>query len=43
VTLTTPRDFDISPYFEVIKFNILGDMQFDYRRIRWAEETPKAS
>ncbi len=42
ITLTTPRDFDISPYFEVIKFNIIGDMQFDYRRIRWAEES-KAS
>jgi hypothetical protein len=45
ITLTTPRDFDISPYFEVIKFNILADMQFDYRRIRWADdgEETKAS
>ncbi len=42
ITLTTPRDFDISPFFEVIKFNIIADMQFDYRRIRWAEES-KAS
>jgi len=42
ITLTTPRDFDISPYFEVIKFNIIADMQFDYRRIRWAAES-KAS
>jgi hypothetical protein len=39
ITLTTPRDFDISPYFEVIKFNIIADMQFDYRRIRWVEES----
>jgi len=38
ITLTTPRDFDISPYFEVIKFNILEEMRFDYRKIRWAEE-----
>jgi hypothetical protein len=38
ITLTTPRDFDISPYFEVIKFNILAE-QFDYRRIRWVEAT----
>jgi len=37
VTLTTPRDFDISPYFEIVKFNILEDMRFDYLRIRWAE------
>lgn len=37
-TLTTPRDFDISPYFEVIKFNILEEMKFDYRKIRWVED-----
>lgn len=37
ITLTTPRDFDISPYFEVIKFNILEETRFDYRKIRWAE------
>jgi hypothetical protein len=37
ITLTTPRDFDISPYFEIVKFNILEDMRFDYRKIRWAE------
>jgi len=38
VTLTTPRDFDMSPYFEVIKFNILEEMKFDYRKIRWVED-----
>lgn len=37
ITLTTPRDFDISPYFEIVKFNILEDMRFDYRQIRWAD------
>lgn len=37
ITLTTPRDFDISPYFEIVKFNILEGMRFDYRLIRWAE------
>ena len=37
ITLTTPRDFDISPYFEIVKFNILEEMRFDYRKIRWAE------
>lgn len=37
ITLTTPRDFDISPYFEIVKFNILEDTRFDYRQIRWAE------
>lgn len=39
ITLTTPRDFDISPYFEVVKFNILEEMQFDYRKIHWVEES----
>jgi len=38
VTLTTPRDFDVSPYFEVIKFNILEANHFDYRKIRWVED-----
>ncbi|MCZ2111078.1 MAG: lipo-like protein [Dehalococcoidia bacterium] len=37
ITLTTPRDFDISPYFEIVKFNFLEGMRFDYRQIRWAE------
>ena len=38
ITLTTPRDFDISPYFEVIKFNFLEETRLDYRKIRWVEE-----
>jgi hypothetical protein len=41
-TLITPRDFDLSPYFEVVKFNVIEDLKFDYRRIRWAEEEPPA-
>ena len=35
-TLITPRDFDLSPYFEIVKFNALESVRFDYRRIRWA-------
>jgi hypothetical protein len=35
--LVTPRDFDLSPYFEVVKFNHLGDAQFNYREIVWAD------
>jgi hypothetical protein len=38
-TLVTPRDFDLSPYFDVVKFNPLARGDFDYSRIRWAEET----
>ncbi len=41
-TLITPRDFDLSPYFEVVKFNVIEDLKFDYRKIMWAEEEPPA-
>jgi hypothetical protein len=34
-TLLTPRDFDLSPYFEIIKFNVLADGPFDYEKIQW--------
>lgn len=36
--LYTPRDFDISPYFNVVKPNLLND--FDYRRLVWADDRP---
>jgi hypothetical protein len=36
----TPRDFDLSPYFDVVKFNALKDRHFDYRRIRWEDDDP---
>ncbi len=38
VAVVTPRDFDLSPYFEVIKFNHLGDPRLDYRQIIWEDE-----
>jgi hypothetical protein len=37
-TLITPRDFDLSPYFEIVKFNAVEPVQSDYRKIVWAEE-----
>ncbi len=37
-SLITPRDFDLSPYFEIVKFNIIENMRFDYRKILWAED-----
>ncbi|HTR62738.1 MAG TPA: YiiX/YebB-like N1pC/P60 family cysteine hydrolase [Candidatus Binataceae bacterium] len=40
-TLVTPRDFDLSPYFEIVKFNIIESMRFDYRKIRWADDVPE--
>ncbi len=39
-TLLTPRDFDLSPYFQIVKFNVLADGRFDYRKIHWEEEGP---
>ena len=37
-TLITPRDFDLSPYFEIIKFNVIENLRFDYRKILWADD-----
>jgi hypothetical protein len=37
-TLITPRDFDVSPYFEIVKFNAIGQRDFDYVDIQWAED-----
>ena len=39
--VVTPRDFDLSPYFEVVKFNHLGDPRLNYREIIW-DDTPRA-
>jgi len=36
-SLLTPRDFDLSPYFEIIKFNVVASGTFDYQRIQWAD------
>ena len=32
-TQITPKDFDLSPNFEVIKFNIIGTSHFDYKSL----------
>ena len=45
LSLISPRDFDLSPYFEIVKFNHLAGGKFDYRRIEWAngdDTTPAA-
>jgi hypothetical protein len=36
-TLVTPRDFDLSPYFEIVKFNVIENIRFDYHSMVWAE------
>lgn len=35
--LVTPRDFDLSPYFEIVKPDVVGLDSFDYRRIQWED------
>jgi hypothetical protein len=35
-SLYTPRDFDLSPYFEVVKPSLANG--FDYHRVEWADE-----
>ncbi|RME33373.1 MAG: lipo-like protein [Gammaproteobacteria bacterium] len=35
-SLFAPRDFDLSPYFEVVKPTLA--LGFDYRRLSWAQE-----
>ena len=37
-TLLAPRDFDLSPYFEIVKFNLISESKFDYSRIEWVAE-----
>jgi hypothetical protein len=38
-SLYVPRDFDVSPYFEVVKPSLSGD--FNYHVLKWAnEESP---
>jgi len=32
-----PRDFDLSPYFQIIKSNVVEDGAFDYRRLIWKQ------
>lgn len=37
-SLYAPRDFDISPYFEVVKPTLVNG--FDYRKLNWADKSP---
>ncbi|MGH9368949.1 MAG: lipo-like protein [Thermoanaerobaculia bacterium] len=37
-TLCVPRDFDLSPYFEIVKFHARKLDSFDYRKLEWEEE-----
>jgi len=37
-TLLMPRDFDVSPFFEVVKWNVVAQRGFDYARIKWEDD-----
>jgi hypothetical protein len=37
-TVLAPRDFDLSPYFQIVKFNLFPENKFDYSRIEWEAE-----
>jgi len=41
--LITPRDFDLSPYFEIVKLELLEEPSFDYRRMQWADRDARAA
>jgi hypothetical protein len=38
-SLVTPRDFDLSPYFQVVKPLASDRGEFDYKKIRWTPES----
>ena len=40
-SLFTPRDFDVSPYFRVVKPTL--ESGFDHRRLNWSAALPQAS
>lgn len=37
-TLITPRDFDLSPYFAIVKYNVIESSRFDYQKLAWADD-----
>jgi hypothetical protein len=41
-TLCVPRDFDLSPYFDIVKFNARESAEFDYRALLWDEGLPSS-
>jgi hypothetical protein len=35
--LVLPRDFDLSPYFRIVKFNSVEEGPIDYRQLEWVD------
>ena len=42
-TLLAPRDFDLSPYFDVVKFNLIEGSSFDYTRMEWEDKRQRSA
>jgi hypothetical protein len=40
--LVLPRDFDLSPYFRIVKFNSVEEGPFEYQRLEWLDPMPTA-
>jgi hypothetical protein len=40
--LVLPRDFDLSPYFRIVKFNSVEEGPFEYQRLEWLDPIPTA-
>jgi len=40
-SLYAPRDFDISPYFELVKPTLVKG--FDYRKVSWADQVDEVA
>lgn len=40
--LALPRDFDLSPYFRIVKFNSVEEGPIDYRGLEWEEPVATA-
>ena len=38
-TLCVPRDFDLSPYFDIVKFSAREAGGFDYRKLQWDQNS----
>jgi len=40
--LVLPRDFDLSPYFRIVKFNSVEEGPFEYQRLEWLDPVATA-
>ncbi len=40
--LVTPRDFDLSPYFQIVKLSLLPGRRFSYQDIIWEDDAEPA-